>query len=219
MQIAGALFLSACVLPVASLAIEGMTAEPVERTSIHTETTSYIESLEAFSAEAAPEQAEVTEQTAQTDPEETAEPDYVYYYVPLSEDLQQYAQDLCTEYEFPRYDIIIALIGAESGYRSDAISGTSDYGYMQINSCNHEWLQEQFGNLDFTDAEDNLLCGIYMLDRLYDKYGNIGLALMAYNCGESGAQSLWDDGIYSTAYSRDIQQRAEELTIKENDTK
>lgn len=211
MQTAGALFLSVCILPVASLAIAGMTTEPDERTTLYAESVSTIETTEALATTVTPVEVEPTEQAA----EEAPEPAYIYYDVPLSDELQRYAQDLCTEYGFPRYDIIVALIGTESGYQPDAISKTSDYGYMQINTCNHEWLQEQFGALDFTDAEDNLLCGIYMIDRLYDKYGDIGLALMAYNCGESGAQKLWDKGIYSTEYSRSVQQRADELTVKE----
>lgn len=211
MQIAGALFLSVCILPVASLSIVGIAAEPKERTSIYAETTSLLESVETMAKETLGATA-----AAQSEPTETPEPEYIYYDVPLSDELQQYAQDLCRKYDFPRYDIIIALIDIESSYRSDVISKTNDYGYMQINACNHEWLQEQFGTLDFTNAEDNLLCGIYMLDRLYDKYSDIGLALMAYNCGESGAKKLWDNGIYSTKYSLNVQQRAKELKIKED---
>ncbi len=216
MQIAGLLFLSVCILPVASLAIAGITAEPDNRTSACVETASLPEQAETLATIIAPEP---TESAAEPTPEAEPEPEYILYDVPLSDELQRYAQDLCDEYSFPRYDIIIALVGAESSYRADAISKTNDYGYMQINTCNHDWLQEQFGALDFTDAKDNLLCGIYMLDRLYDKYEDIGLTLMAYNCGESGARKLWDKGIYSTTYSRTVQQRADELEIKEDEIK
>lgn len=164
---------------------------------------------------------EATEPVLVVQPEETApveevepEPDkpaYVYYDVPLSDELQEWAQDLCEQYNFPYYDIIIALIERESSFRETVISTTNDYGYMQINQCNHEWLREELGITDFTDGKQNIHCGIYMLSDLYHKYEDIGLALMAYNCGENGAADLWEQGIYSTKYSRSIVQAATEL--------
>lgn len=156
---------------------------------------------------------EVTVETEQPEPEEEQRW-YTYYDVPLSDELQEYTQDLCEEYDFPHYGIIIALIAHESSFRETVVSATNDYGYMQINKCNHEWLREELGITDFTDGKQNIRCGIYILAKLYHKYEDIGLALMAYNCGESGAAKLWEQGIYSTAYSREIQQAAAELPIR-----
>lgn len=149
--------------------------------------------------------------------EALAEPEsaYTYYDVPLDDGLQEYAQDLCAEYEFPYYDIIVAMIGHESSYRETVVSKTNDYGYMQINVCNHEWLREELGVTDMLDGRQNIQCGIYILQGLYHKYGDLGLALMAYNCGENGAAGLWKQGVYSTNYSRSIQQEAAELAVRE----
>lgn len=139
---------------------------------------------------------------------------YTYYDVPLDDDFQEYIQDICEQYGFDRYDIIIALIEKESSYREKVISRTADYGYMQINTINHEWLSEELGITDFLDGKQNVLAGVHMLSELYNKYEDIGLALMAYNCGETGARRLWDDGVYSTSYSRAIQENAAKLEAR-----
>lgn len=158
------------------------------------------------------EAADTAEPTEATEVEPEADkPSYTYYDIPLSDELQEWAQDLCREYDFPHYDIIIALIEHESSFRETVISATNDYGYMQINQCNHDWLREELGITDFTDGKQNIRCGIHILSDLYHKYEDIGLALMAYNCGESGAANLWEQGIYSTNYSRSIVQAATEL--------
>ena len=36
-------------------------------------------------------------------------------------------------------------------------------------------------------------------------YGDVEMALMAYNNGPSGARKLWDAGTYQTAYTRTVQ--------------
>lgn len=158
---------------------------------------------------AAPETA--PEMPVETQPEEP-EKEYIYFDVPLDDDIQEYAQDLCKAYNFPFYNIVVAIIGHESSYRERVISDTDDYGYMQINSINHDWLREALGVTDFLDGRQNILCGIYIIQDLYHKYGDIGLALMAYNRGEAGAAKLWNKGIYSVRYSEEIQAEAERLT-------
>ena len=136
---------------------------------------------------------------------------YVYYDVPLTDDLQEYIQELCAEYEFPRYDIIVAMIQQESGFQPWALSETGDYGLMQINQCNHPWLRRELGVTDIMDERQNILCGVYIIQQLYHKYDDIGLALMAYNCGETGAGRLLAQGTYSTSYSRSIEFAASQL--------
>jgi len=139
---------------------------------------------------------------------------YTYYDVPMEDALQEYTQDVCEEYGFDRYDIILAMIERESSFRDWVISPTNDYGLMQINICNHGWLEEELGLTDMLDAEQNIRAGVYIISDLYEKYDDIGLALMAYNCGEGGAKKLWSQGIYSTAYSRAIIAGADYLEVR-----
>ncbi len=160
----------------------------------------------------APKETENTALMVQA--QEEVKKQYIYYDVPLDNDMQEYIQDTCDEYGLDRYDIVIALIERESTFRENVISSTNDYGYMQINECNHEWLSVELSINDFLDGEQNILAGVYILSGLYEKYEDIGLALMAYNCGEKGAKRLWEQGIYSTEYSRAIIDSAEGLQTR-----
>lgn len=153
--------------------------------------------------------------TAVTTVQEQEESCYIHYNVPLENDFQEYIQDVCKEYDFERFDIIIALIEKESLYTEKIISSTNDYGYMQINECNHEWLSEELNITDFLDGKQNVLAGIYLLSGLYEEYGNIEQALMAYGLGERGASKLWEQGIYSTEYIRSLMSIANSLQTRQ----
>ena len=130
-----------------------------------------------------------------------------YYDVPLSHELQDYIFALCEKKNVPSR-LVIAMIETESSFRSDVISSTDDYGLMQINACNHEWMSKKYGVTDFLDPYQNVLCGIsYIAGHLKNCDGNIEMALMSYNMGGYGASLLWEQGVYSTAYSRKIVER------------
>lgn len=136
--------------------------------------------------------------------EPITEPEVFYFDVPLSDGFQDYIRAKCIEYDVPM-ELVIALIDKESSFRSDVVSKTNDYGYMQINKCNHEWLSETLGVSNFLDPHENVLCGIYIISGHLEKTdGNIELALMRYNCGATGARRLWEQGTYSTSYSRSV---------------
>lgn len=139
-------------------------------------------------------------------------PTKTYYDCPLSEELQDYIRKLCEENKLPMH-LIISLINVESSFRSDIISGTNDYGLMQINKINHEWLSEKYGITDFLDPYQNVLCGISILSENYSRFGDLDKALMAYNLGATGAKRLWDKGIYSTSYTQKIRNKMEEYEV------
>ena len=83
---------------------------------------------------------------------------------------------------------------------------------MQINKCNHEWMAEALGITDFLDPYQNVMAGTYRFYQLFTKYeGDTAKVLMAYNMGDGGAATLWQQGIYETAYSRKIMQKITEL--------
>ena len=127
-----------------------------------------------------------------------------YFDVPLSHDLQDWIRAICEENGVPMA-LVMAIIDQESDFRAHLISGTNDYGIMQINACNHEAMIEKFGITDFLDPYQNVQCGIYIIGtHLQKTEGAVELALMRYNCGATGARRLWDKGIYSTKYSRSV---------------
>ena len=127
----------------------------------------------------------------------------VYYDCPLSYDLQDWIRELCWDNGVPM-PLVIATIEVESSFRADVVSGTNDYGLMQINTVNHEWLSEEYGITDFLDPYQNVYCGITILAQHYNRFEDIDKALMAYNLGAAGAKRLWDKGIYETSYTQKI---------------
>lgn len=129
----------------------------------------------------------------------------------LDEDVQEFIHYLSAGYNIDFY-FIMAVIECESNYRADVISKTDDYGLMQINKCNHEWMGEALGITDFLDPYQNVMAGTYRFYQLFTKYeGDTAKVLMAYNMGDGGASRLWQQGIYETAYSRKIMQKITEL--------
>lgn len=119
----------------------------------------------------------------------------------LSYELQEFMQDCCEEYGVP-YALALAVAEVETHFDPDAVSRTGDYGLMQINECNHEWLLEK--GFDVMTYEGNIEAGIYIISGHLANYGEPELALMAYNCGASGARKLWAAGQYQTDYSRKV---------------
>ena len=119
-------------------------------------------------------------------------------------ELQAYMVDMCDKYEIP-FALALALAETESGFNPNAKSHTNDYGLMQINAINFSWLRAK--GLEPMDYKGNIESGIMMISDMVKKYSDYGLALMAYNCGEGGARSLWNRGVYSTQYSRTVMER------------
>jgi len=104
--------------------------------------------------------------------------------------LLHYAQtlpyfDIILEYCYNfRVDVILVLnvIKAESGFKTNALSHKGAIGLMQI----HPLLAKQYGfnEDDLYIVRINLLIGIRHLSYLLNKYKSQKLALMCYLCGE-----------------------------------
>ena len=153
-----------------------------------------------------PEEVVSQESVGQENTIEIDEP--IYYDCPLDHELQDYIREMCAEKGIPM-SLVIAQIEVESSFRLHLISGTNDYGLMQINKVNHEWLSEQYGITDFLDPYQSVFCGITILSQHYNQYQQIERSLMAYNLGATGAKRLWDKGIYETHYTRKIMKAME----------
>lgn len=122
----------------------------------------------------------------------------------LDYDLQMTMQACCEKYGVP-YALALAVADVESRFDPTATSGTNDYGLMQINQVNHGWLLEQ--GIDPMTPAGNIEAGVLFLSDYLTAYGDPELAVMAYNCGPSGAQNLWAAGTYSTDHSRKVMDR------------
>lgn len=69
--------------------------------------------------------------------------DVFLFDVPLSDSLQRYIYEICADENVP-VTLVMAMIEHESGFDPEAVSPTDDYGLMQINAVNHEWLKEEY---------------------------------------------------------------------------
>lgn len=126
-----------------------------------------------------------------------------YYDVPLSHGLQRYIAEVCADENVP-VPLVMAMIEQESQFDPEIISADSDYGLMQINAINHDWLEAQYRAADMLDPYQNVFCGIKMMGAFIRVYGDYNAALMAYNMGEYGAVKARENGIESTSYSEQV---------------
>jgi len=105
-----------------------------------------------------------------------------------------------------RFDIdpalLYALIKAESGFDSAAVSSVGAKGLTQITPDTFEWLQTKTGDVYDEDAlfepEVSVYYGAYFLDMLLDEFGNTKTALAAYHAGRGKVNEWLADPRIST---------------------
>ena len=137
-----------------------------------------------------------------------------YFDIDLSENLQEFLISESVDKGLPP-ELVAAVIVAESHCDINTVSKTGDYGLMQINIGNHEWLNKTLGIDDFMDPQQNMTAGIYILSQMYKKYADIDMSLMAYNYGEGRAKKLWLSGVFETDYTRKVNNIIKDLDRKE----
>lgn len=135
--------------------------------------------------------------------------------------MQFHVWNLCQEYDAD-YDLILSIMKAESNYNSTAYNttnsnGTTDYGYMQINSRNNNWVDDLAGrDLDLSNPIENVEAGI-LIYQFYEAYwlnhnitGDklIQYSLNSYNAGINGYRNM---GLISRSYDRKIVEFKENL--------
>ena len=137
-----------------------------------------------------------------------------YFNVPLSHSLQQYIYEICADNDLS-VSLVIALIDQESNFNPECVSDTNDYGLMQINECNFQWVKEDYNSVDMFNPYQNVYCGINILAGYLHKYDDdYTKALMCYNLGEYGASKAWENGIFCTDYTKAVETKWE--VYKEN---
>lgn len=153
--------------------------------------------------------------TEEPDLEWTVSKDFKPLDCDMDADTQAFVHYLCEAYDID-WTLVMAMMKQESNFQSDVISSTDDYGLMQINKCNHEWLSEQLGVNDFLNKEQNIRAGVFVLRKLFEQYTDTDMVLMAYNMGEGGAANLWEKGIYETNYTKKVRQYQSEYQERSN---
>lgn len=173
-------------------------------------------------AEATPvETTVVAEPTQETEPPKTeplateppaTEPKVILYDVPLGEDLQLHIIETAESYGI-NPAIIIAMAYRESTYRAHLIGdGGDSYGLLQVQPKWHSERMQKLGCTDLLDPFQNVTVAVDYLAEHFDRYGDIGMALTAYNAGPSGAQkNYFSKGIYASKYATEVMAYADEI--------
>ena len=133
----------------------------------------------------------------------SGDPDFIPLDVPIDLDLQEFIFYLCKGYNID-FALVMGMIQQESAFQTNIISATGDYGLMQINKCNFEYLTENLEITDFIDPYNNVRAALFILRQLFENYDSTSMVLMAYSMGEYGASKLWAQGVFESNYSRII---------------
>ena len=141
------------------------------------------------------------------------QPSVKLYAVPLDESLQTYIIEQAESHGIDPA-VIFGIIGKESQFKADALGDKGrSFGLMQIQARSHEERMERLECCDMLDPYQNVTVGIDFFAELLEKYdGNTEKALIAYNCGVTGAnRSYFSKGIYSNKYSKAVMEIAAEV--------
>jgi hypothetical protein len=83
--------------------------------------------------------------------------------------------------------VFMRLVRAESGFRPNAVSPAGAQGLTQLMPGTARGLEEKYG-LDTATPYGNLLAGAYYLREQVARFGNVKLALAAYNAGPGAVE-------------------------------
>ena len=105
----------------------------------------------------------------------------------------EYVEEYSNQYNLDS-NLVYAIIKAESNFKEDAISTRGAKGLMQIMDTTAldiaKDLNIEFDYKEILKPEYNIMFGTKYIHMLIEKYGNISLALAAYNAG-SGNVDKW----------------------------
>lgn len=144
------------------------------------------------------------------------EPAFLIAECTLPEDTQRAIREICDARGVP-YSLIMSMAMTESEFNPAAKGdGGKSKGLLQIQT---RFYPEEVAATSLTDIFDplqNAALATEIIARRLEWYGDTHKALMAYNMGDPSAKKAWKNGRTSSAYSREIVERAaryeEELT-------
>lgn len=99
---------------------------------------------------------------------------------------------------------VFAVIHAESRFNSRAVSRVGASGLMQIMESTAYWIAPRVGLDDFDyevhifDPEINIRLGVYYLHNLANAFGDLEVALAAYNAGRGNVHRWLNDPEFSS---------------------
>ena len=117
--------------------------------------------------------------------------------------LKAYTKQVCEEYDVD-YSLALAVIYNESRFQSGLThkntNGTTDYGLMQVNEVNYEYLHKTVGinsMRDLLNDKTGIRCGVELLAYHKDFTGEDSSALLRYQVGAGKYKKYRENGRYT----------------------
>lgn len=124
-----------------------------------------------------------------------------YFNIPLSKVEQDQVYYWANQYGLDPA-IVFAVCYRESRFDRFADNGLAA-GIMQINRCN--WQKYGLNSKSVFSVAENVRVGCQILSEFVVRYGDIHMALVAYNNGPTGARrQFFNKGVYTSSYSRGV---------------
>ena len=101
-----------------------------------------------------------------------------------------------SEYSLDEH-LVMAVIRTESKFNKDAVSHKNAKGLMQLKEDTAKWCVDEFdiaSDIDLLNPETNIRIGCAYLRYLIDKFGNVEIAIAAYNAGEGNVSKWLESG-------------------------
>jgi len=89
-----------------------------------------------------------------------------------------------------RPDLAYRLVRVESSFKQRAVGPAGAIGFTQVQPATAHWLDPDLTRDDLFDVDTNLRVGFGYLRMLIDRYGNVRVALLAYNRGPGTVRSV-----------------------------
>lgn len=106
----------------------------------------------------------------------------------------------CVQYDVDTF-LAMALIKAESNFKSDAVSHANAKGLMQLTEETFEFCNENLNAqyADIFNPQENIRAGVWYLSYMLKRYnGNTENAIAAYNAGATNVDNWLSDSRYSS---------------------
>lgn len=124
-------------------------------------------------------------------------------YQSWSDELKSYTQSVCDEYNVD-YSLALGVIYNESRFQSGLThvnsNGTVDYGLMQVNEVNFDYLNKTLGVRSMSELLDDrtgIRCGVQLLAYHKQYTGNDSAALLRYQIGAGKYKQYLRKGRYT----------------------
>ena len=136
----------------------------------------------------------------------------LYYKTGLNKNYRSKLSELIV-YESKKYGydplLLTAVIITESSFNNYARSSKGALGLMQIRPATGKELASEVnvewnGSSSLYDPETNIVLGAYYLNKLFIDFGDLGLALEAYNHGPSRLKRYLKKGYRPKVYSQKV---------------